>query len=83
MFLAASGSQGGTVAGVVVIVIISTGLYFVPLIVAAIRGVSNTGSVAVINLFLGWTVIGWIVALAMACKSVYQVSITDQRSPKP
>ncbi|HXA88731.1 MAG TPA: superinfection immunity protein [Mycobacterium sp.] len=26
----------------------------------------NAGSVAVINLFLGWTFIGWVVAPAMA-----------------
>lgn len=44
-------------------------LYFVPLIVAMLRHVPNVGSVAVINLFLGWTVIGWVVALAMAARS--------------
>ena len=40
-------------------------LYFLPFFVAAGRGV-NTGSVFVINLFLGWTFIGWVVALAMS-----------------
>lgn len=29
----------------------------------------NTGSVVVLNLFLGWAVIGWVVALAMACRT--------------
>jgi hypothetical protein len=28
------------------------------------------GSVVVINIFLGWTFIGWVVALAMAARSV-------------
>ncbi|MGZ4140410.1 MAG: superinfection immunity protein, partial [Actinomycetota bacterium] len=46
------------------------GLYFTPLIVALIRKVPNTGSVAVINVFLGWSIIGWIVSLAMASRSV-------------
>lgn len=41
-------------------------LYGLPTIVALYRGMTNTGSVFVVNLFLGWTVIGWIVALAMA-----------------
>jgi hypothetical protein len=45
------------------------GLYFVPVIVAVSRKVTNQGSVAVIHVFLGWTVIGWIVALAMACRT--------------
>ena len=44
-------------------------LYFVPTIVAATRHVPNTGSVFVINLLLGWSFIGWVVALAMAVRS--------------
>ncbi|MUL76445.1 superinfection immunity protein [Mycobacterium sp. CBMA226] len=37
--------------------------------VAANRKVPNVGSVIVINLFLGWTFVGWVVALAMAMRS--------------
>lgn len=44
-------------------------LYFVPTIVAFSREVVNAGSVLVINLFLGWTLIGWVVALAMAVRT--------------
>lgn len=45
-------------------------LYFVPSIVALIRRVPNAGSVIVINLLLGWLLgLGWIIALAMACRS--------------
>ena len=50
--------------------IVLAGLYFMPLIVSFIRRVPNRGSVAVINVFLGWSVIGWVVALAMAARSV-------------
>jgi len=42
-------------------------LYFVPTIIAIARSMKNKGSTIVINIFLGWTIIGWIVALAMAC----------------
>lgn len=42
-------------------------LYFAPTIVVAARKKSNGGSVLVVNLFLGWTLVGWVVALAMAC----------------
>jgi multisubunit Na+/H+ antiporter MnhG subunit len=45
------------------------GLYFLPTIVAVSREVTNQGSVVVINFFLGWTLIGWVVALAMACRT--------------
>jgi hypothetical protein len=37
-----------------------------PTIVAAKRGIPLAGSITVINVFLGWTFIGWVVALAMA-----------------
>ncbi|APQ42422.1 hypothetical protein PBI_BLUE_70 [Mycobacterium phage Blue] len=42
--------------------------YFVPTIVAYYRKASLRQPVAVINVFLGWTFIGWVVALAMAVK---------------
>lgn len=44
--------------------------YFLPTIIGRSRGVTSLGSVFVINLFLGWTLIGWVVALAMASRSV-------------
>ncbi|MGW1406469.1 superinfection immunity protein [Streptomyces sp. NPDC002403] len=47
------------------LVIVGIVVYFLPFMIAAGRGV-NTGSVFVINLFLGWTFIGWVVALAMS-----------------
>ncbi|MGH9196652.1 MAG: superinfection immunity protein, partial [Acidimicrobiia bacterium] len=51
------------------------GLYLIPSLVAAIRKVPNAGSVFVINLFLGWTLIGWVVALAMAARSSHHAPI--------
>jgi hypothetical protein len=44
-------------------------IYFTPLLVAVMRKAPNTGSVFVINLFLGWTLVGWVVSLAMAARS--------------
>lgn len=40
------------------------GLYFLPVIVAGSRNHHNTGPIFVVTLFLGWTLIGWVVALA-------------------
>ena len=46
------------------------GLYFLPTIIAVARGVSSVWSIVVINAFLGWTLVGWVIALAMAVRSV-------------
>jgi hypothetical protein len=67
---AAAVSNGGNAAVGIVLVLVSIVAYWVPTIVAASRrGAVNTGSIVVINLFLGWTVVGWVIALAMACRS--------------
>lgn len=62
-------SSGGGAAAALVVVIVGIGLYFLPTIIAVTRKVTNQGSVLVINLFLGWTFVGWVVALAMACRT--------------
>lgn len=45
-------------------------MYFVPSIVAISRKHPNKGVIIVVDLFLGWTFIGWVVALAMACSRI-------------
>jgi len=52
------------------IMLASVFLYFLPYLIAAKRNHHNKGSIFVIDLFCGWTGIGWIVALAMACSAV-------------
>jgi ABC-type long-subunit fatty acid transport system fused permease/ATPase subunit len=42
--------------------------YFLPVIVAMSRKVKNRSAIGVLNLFLGWTLVGWVVALMMAVK---------------
>ena len=66
----ASGTNAGGVIGVILLVWVAFVAYWVPTLVAWFRHVPNIGSVAVIDGLAGWTVIGWIVALAMACRSV-------------
>ena len=56
------------------------GLYFLPSIIAVARKTRNYGSVVVVNLFLGWTIIGWIIALAMAVKSSQPSNPTQSQS---
>jgi hypothetical protein len=41
-------------------------LYFLPSIIANNRCKKNAISIFVINLFFGWTFVGWVVSLAWA-----------------
>lgn len=45
-------------------------VYLLPSMFAWERNVANKGSVIVVNVFLGWTFVGWVVALAMAFRDV-------------
>lgn len=56
-------------SGWAILILVVVG-YFVPTLVAYGRKVSSVGSIVVVNVFLGWTLIGWVVALAMAARSV-------------
>ena len=63
-FLAQTSNEGGSAIGIAFLV-----AYFIPTIVAFARKVPNTVSIAVVNVFLGWTMVGWVVALAMAVRT--------------
>jgi len=43
-------------------------LYFLPAIVGFARSKRDAVSILVLNLFLGWTAIGWVIALIWALK---------------
>jgi|ERR1700737_511708 len=63
VFLDSTGA--GAIGGLFILVIV-LGLYFVPGILATARHAKNAAAVWVIDIFLGWTMVGWVVALAMA-----------------
>jgi hypothetical protein len=46
--------------------IFGVGLYFLPAIIAAVRHTHNATGILLLNLFLGWTMVGWFIALLMA-----------------
>jgi len=62
--LASSGGAGIVAVGFIL------GAYIMPSVIAYARGVPNVASIAVVNVFLGWTFVGWVVALAMAARSM-------------
>ena len=43
-------------------------LYFLPSIIAIARSKRDTTSIVLLNFFLGWTAIGWVIALVWAAK---------------
>lgn len=55
--------------------------YFVPTIVAYMRSHHHAASILVINLFLGWTFIAWVISLAMAVGEVHKTSRARRASP--
>lgn len=44
-------------------------MYFLPSIIALARSKRDIAAIILLNFFLGWTMIGWIVALIWAVKT--------------
>jgi Superinfection immunity protein len=60
-----------------------TGFYLLPWAISATRSRTNVGTTALVNLFLGWTLIGWVVALVMACGSERPVVVVQHLYAAP
>lgn len=41
-------------------------VYFIPTIIGYSKKKKNSGAIMMLNIFLGWTFIGWVVALIWA-----------------
>jgi len=57
-----------------ILIIFGQIIYFLPTIVACLRGHKNQLSIFVLNIFLGWTFIGWVIAI------VWSVTYVDKHS---
>ena len=69
------------------------GLYFLPAMIAYGRDMKNSWSVFFLNLFFGWTAIGWVAALCWAvagtaelksgiCRATIKVRTRDNQDEK-
>lgn len=59
-------------------------LYFLPVYEAWRRNHRSFNAIAILNAFLGWTLIGWVAAMAWACKSqVQEVEVVHTYTPAP
>ncbi|HAN96989.1 MAG TPA: superinfection immunity protein [Planctomycetaceae bacterium] len=79
MTLLAQGDGGAAGAlagglGLVCVGSISLVIYFIPLMVALLRGHHNTLAIGALNVFLGWTFLGWVIALVWSFTQVNRSS---------
>lgn len=49
---------------------LALGIYFLPTLIAGSRYHHQKLAIFMLNLFLGWTALGWIIALVWACTKV-------------
>ena len=52
--------------GSAIVLFLAAVIYFIPLILAATESRPNTAAIGALNLLLGWTFIGWVIALVWA-----------------
>jgi hypothetical protein len=61
--------------------------YLLPVLVGWARHVPDIGAVAVINILLGWTLVGWALALALALRTAHAgspvVQVVQNLPPAP
>jgi Superinfection immunity protein/zinc-ribbon domain len=62
----------------------SVALYFLPTIIGSTRQKTNLMGIFLVNVFLGWSVIGWIIALvwAVSTERIDQIPYA-RRAPVP
>jgi len=58
--------MGALTGFLIVLGIVGFVIYFVPLIIAILRKKSNVVAIGALNVLLGWSLIGWVVALVWA-----------------
>jgi len=67
-----SQSGGGAIGGFfmgmlsLLVLVVVVGIYFLPSIMAYQNKKKNRQAISILNFFLGWTIIGWVVALVWA-----------------
>jgi hypothetical protein len=77
--------DAGTAIGVGLLVMIVIGVigYFIPTIIALARRHPKKGPIILVNLFLGWSVVGWIVSLVWAFSSPQAPSVINNYMVPP
>ena len=69
---AADPPNAGSSIGMLIVVFL---IYFAPALIASQPRHRNRGAIAMLNLLLGWTLLGWVIAIVWA--------MTENTEPKP
>jgi len=80
--IALAALEDGPTTGVVLLVI-GLLLYFLPAIVAGRRDHTNANAIFALNLLLGWTLLGWVIALVWSLTGATKQAPSEVRSPNP
>lgn len=63
----------GSVIGATILLCVSLGAYFLPAMLASHRKHHQTNTITIVNFLLGWTGLGWFIALVWACTEAKSV----------
>lgn len=75
-----SASSGEAIGGILMLGVVAC-IYFLPAYVG--RKKRNADSITLLNLFLGWTLIGWVVALVWATSNEAPTKVVVAAAPTP
>jgi len=82
IMLTSNAGDAGALMGGMGLIIICFLLYFLPSIVG--RRKQNANAIFVLNLLLGWTIVGWVVAMVWAvAKDAPPVVVNQVAAPEP
>lgn len=70
-----TGASVLTPLGILLLILVGVPVWLAPILVARARKAPNQGAIVVVTLLLGWSLVGWAVALAMA--------FADRRTSQP
>ena len=67
--------------GLAVAIAVAALVYLIPSSIASLRRHPQSGPITVINILLGWSLVGWVAALAWAVSSTGKPRPTGYRPP--
>ena len=73
----------GTIIAIFVVLTVLLAVYFLPTIIAVCQSHRNTVSIVVVNFFLGWTIVGWVLTVAWALSNASATKPEPALKPHP
>jgi Superinfection immunity protein len=67
----------------IIVMVLALGVHFLPTIIAFRRNHHNKVAIFLVNLFLGWTVLGWVAALVWSATTTQPVVVVQGQQQPP